>query len=139
MTLSSAEAELYSFAAISICRRSGIGRIRHVAVDQLRVQERLRRGDFALYKVRGDQKLADVLTKHVPRETLDRHLRTLGLTRAEGRVVSAPHAQLGPAADVLVSRSGHQQERQKQNTLGGAQTNPSTVWVLYIYIYILSS
>ena len=83
-----------SAAAIGICRRSGIGRVRHLAVGQLWVQEGLRRGDFELYKVLGAHNLADVLTKTVNRETLDRHLRTLGLTRAEGRAETAPRAQL---------------------------------------------
>ena len=83
-----------SAAAIGICRRSGIGRVRHLAVGQLWVQEGLRRGDFTLFKVRGDQNPADVLTKSVPREVLDRHLRTLGLQRTEGRAASAPQAQL---------------------------------------------
>ena len=122
VTLSSAEAELYglvtgttealgiqawcrdlcletavrmnadSEAAIGICRRSGIGRVRHFAVGQLWVQEGLRRCDFLLYKVRVDQNPADVLTKSVSRETLDRHLRTFGLKRTEGRAASAPYA-----------------------------------------------
>ena len=42
-----------SAAAIGICRRSGIGRVRYLAVGQLWVQEGLRRGDFELYKVLG--------------------------------------------------------------------------------------
>ena len=42
-----------SSAAIGICRRSGIGRVRHLAVGQLWVQERLRVGQFTLYKVGG--------------------------------------------------------------------------------------
>ena len=83
-----------SAAAIGICRRSGIGRVRHLAVGQLWVQEGLRRGDFELYKVLGAHNPADILTKAVNRETLDRHLHTLGLTRAEGRAETAPRAQL---------------------------------------------
>ena len=82
-----------SAAAIAFCRRSGIGRVRHFAVGQLWVQESLRRGDFELYKVSGNQNPADILTKSLPREALDRHLRTLGLVRAVGRAASAPHAQ----------------------------------------------
>ena len=124
VTLSSAEAELYglvkgttealgiqswgldlgltmqvrihadSAAAIGICRRSGIGRVRHLAVGQLWVQEGLRRGDFTLFKVQGDRNPADILTKCVPREVLDRHLSKLGLHRTDGRAAAAPHAQL---------------------------------------------
>ena len=77
-----------------MCRRSGIGRVRHLAVGQLWVQEGLRRGDFELYKVLGAHNPTDIRTKAVNRETLDRHLRTLGLTRAEGRAETAPRAQL---------------------------------------------
>ena len=124
MTLSSAEAKLYAFikstigalgiqawgrdlgldiavrmhadsaAAIGICRRSGIGRARHLAVGQLWVQEGLRRTDFELYKVLGAHNPADILIKTVSREVLDGHLRALGFKRAEGHAASAPRAQL---------------------------------------------
>merc|ERR1712020_864131 len=43
-----------SSAAIGICRRTGIGKVRHLAVGQLWVQERVRSGDFALHKVSGE-------------------------------------------------------------------------------------
>ena len=83
-----------SAAAIGICRRSGTGRVWHRAVRQLWVQEGLRREDFELYKVLDAHNPADILTKAVNREVLDRHLRTLGLTRADGRAETAPRAQL---------------------------------------------
>ena len=54
-----------SSAAIGICRRSDIGRVRHLAVSQLWVQERLRAGSFTLHKVAGDENPADILTKAV--------------------------------------------------------------------------
>ena len=41
-------------AASGICRRSGIGRVRHLAVGQLWVQERIRKAALTLHKVRGD-------------------------------------------------------------------------------------
>jgi hypothetical protein len=56
-----------SGAAIGICRRSGIGRVRHLAVGQLWVQDHLRRGTFRLYKVRGDEHPADLCTKYLAR------------------------------------------------------------------------
>ena len=79
-----------SSAAIGICRRSGIGRVRHLAVSQLWIQGRLRDGAFRLLKVAGDANPADVLTKHVSRLLLDRHLRSMGLHREAGRAASAP-------------------------------------------------
>ena len=80
-----------STAAVGIC---GIGRVRHLAVGQLWVQEGLRRGDFRLFKVQSDANPADALTKHLSREVLDRHVAALSLKRMAGRAVSAPKAQL---------------------------------------------
>ena len=85
-----------SSAAIGICRRTGIGRVRHLAVAQLRVQERVRRGEFALYKVGGPVNPADLLTKHLPAAGIGAHLRTLQLRPEPGRAASAPRV----AADV---------------------------------------
>ena len=79
-----------SSAAIGICRRSGIGKVRHLAVGQLWIQEKVRSGEIAMYKVAGPENPADTLTKFVPRETADQHLRTMGLTREHGRAEPAP-------------------------------------------------
>ena len=51
-------------AAIGICRRRGIGKIRHLHVADLWVQDRVRKGDFALTKTPGESNPADMLTKH---------------------------------------------------------------------------
>lgn len=83
-----------SSAAVGICKRSGIGRVRHLAVGQLWVQEGLRRGDFKLFKVAGANNPADALTKHLAREDLDRHLEAMSVRRADGRAATAPKAQL---------------------------------------------
>ena len=79
-----------SSAAIGICRRTGIGRVRHLAVGQLWVQERLRAGHCTLYKVCGTANPADLLTKHLPGPTSSTHLATLHLCPEQGRPASAP-------------------------------------------------
>ena len=63
-------------------------------MGQLWVQEGLRRGDFTLFKVQGEQNPADVFTKCVSREIFDRHLKKLSLHRVDGRAATAPMAQL---------------------------------------------
>ena len=80
-----------SAAAIGICRRSGIGKVRHLAVGQLWIQERVRTGDIELFKVPGDANPADLLTKHVPRDLADRHLTRLSVWRMTGRASTAPN------------------------------------------------
>eukprot|EP00969_Alexandrium_andersonii_P286599 12669738-Alexandrium_andersonii.AAC.1 len=37
-----------SSTAIDVCRRAGLGRVRHLAAGQLRVHERVRPGDVEL-------------------------------------------------------------------------------------------
>ena len=80
-----------SAAAIGICRRSGIGRVRHLATGQLWVQERIRSGEVALFKVPGGENPADMLTKHVARELGDRHITAMCLSRGGSRPACAPH------------------------------------------------
>ena len=53
-------------------------------------QDRLRSGEFTLTKVKGEENPADALTKYIDRGTLERHLKRMGLTYAEGRAASAP-------------------------------------------------
>ena len=79
-----------SSAAIGICKRSGIGRVRHLAVGQLWIQEKVRSGEIALLKVLGLENPADLLTKHLARDTIDQHLQRLALSRETGRAESAP-------------------------------------------------
>ena len=79
-----------SSAAIGSCRRTGIGRVRHLAVGQLWVQERLCKGQFALFKVSGPTNPADLLTKHLPAPGASTHLATLRLQPEQGRPTSAP-------------------------------------------------
>ena len=50
-------------AAMGICRRTGVGRVRHLAVGQLWVQDKVRTGEVRLFKIAGDVNMADALTK----------------------------------------------------------------------------
>ena len=77
-------------AAIGISRRWGLGKVRHLAVADLWMQDRIRKGDLVLDKIAGADNAADMLTKHVPREVLHKHMATLGLFLEDGRAGSAP-------------------------------------------------
>ena len=79
-----------SAAAIGICRRAGIGKVRHLAVGQLWIQERLREGALRLFKVHGPANPADLYTKHLPAAGIDAHLQTVGVRLESGRAASAP-------------------------------------------------
>ena len=78
-------------AEIGICRRRWLGKIRHLATADLWVQDRIKKGDFQLVKVAGTVNPADILTKHVDRTILDKHLQRLNLRYEGGRAASAPN------------------------------------------------
>ena len=79
-----------SSAAVGICRRTGRGRVRHLAVGQLWIQERLCVGQFSLYKVVGTANPADLMTNHLSGPIISTHLATLHCEPEEGRPASAP-------------------------------------------------
>ena len=79
-----------SSAAIGICRRSGIGKVRHLATGQLWVQERLRVGDMRLFKVVGTENPADMLTKPVPRDSINKYFELVSVEFSRGRAATAP-------------------------------------------------
>ena len=81
-----------SAAAIGICRRCGIGRVRHLAVGQLWVQEKIRAGEVARFKVHGEVNPADLLTKHLARSQIEHCLALVGAWLAAGRASTAPRA-----------------------------------------------
>ena len=79
-----------SSAAIGICRRTGIGKVCHLAVGQLWVQERARQGDFGLQKHPGSENPAGMLTQAVNQELTLRHTGAAGLSFESGRPQTAP-------------------------------------------------
>ena len=64
-----------SSAAKGIAERTGLGKLRHVEVNQLWVQEKVKNKVIELTKVKGVDNLADALTKYVGNEDLGKHMR----------------------------------------------------------------
>ena len=120
VALSSAEAELYAFtkgaaqglglmtmladfgtavectvhtdasAAIGIVRRAGLGKLRHLNVRYLWLQDQVKAEALGLEKVAGADNPADLGTKHANAETMMRHMVRLGARTSGGRASSAP-------------------------------------------------
>ena len=77
-------------AAIGIVRRQGLGRVRHLAVGDLWVQQRAKNGEVEYKKLEGKLNTSDILTKPVDRETIMRHMQSLGLHFRSGRNPCTP-------------------------------------------------
>ena len=79
-------------AAIGIARRRGMGRIRHLDVTDLWVQEKFTSKAATIDKVLGTENPADILTKHVDGPALKVALQKMGMSVLDGRSSVAPQA-----------------------------------------------
>ena len=77
-------------AAKGIANRRGLGKVRHMEVSQLWVQEKVSEGRIKIVKVKGEDNIADALTKHVDHDNITRHLTGTGQRIANGRHELAP-------------------------------------------------
>ena len=77
-------------AAKGIASRRGLGKTRHVAVHFLWVQERVHNGDLIVSKVWGGDNPADLLSKYLTRDKMDKCMVTFGMEYMAGRSAIAP-------------------------------------------------
>ena len=77
-------------AAIGIVKRQGLGRVRHLAVGDLWVQQRSKKGEVRYVKLDGKSNTSDMLTKAVEKDTIEKHMKTLGLEFRAGRNAHTP-------------------------------------------------
>ena len=65
-----AKIKSHAIAATAIASRKGLGKVRHVEMRQLRLQDKVRRGEVKVMKVSADENLAYVLAKYSNREAV---------------------------------------------------------------------
>jgi len=96
-----------STAAIGIAYREGLGgRCRHINVQYLWIQERVRSGQLGLSKVLGKDNPADMMTKAVGTDTLQQHLRFMNFRSMAGRAVKASKLINSVTSSVITSAVG---------------------------------
>eukprot|EP00400_MALV-I_sp_L67-5_P001107 gene1107-biopygen217 len=79
-------------AAKGIASRRGVGKVRHICVTDLWLQEQVQRGSVDIIKVASCNNIADAMTKHVPSDGLIRMLTATGARFLHGRHPLAPEA-----------------------------------------------
>ena len=72
-------------AAIGMVKRQGLGRIRHLAVADLWIQQKSKEGQVHFQKLDGARNTSDILTKPVEAEVMARHMGSLGFEFRSGR------------------------------------------------------
>ena len=78
-------------AALGIIARKGLGKVRHIDTSFLWIQEASAKRAVQFEKVKGNANMADLMTKYVPREILDRHFQSLRLKKNQARPEAANH------------------------------------------------
>ena len=96
-----------SSAAIGICSRQGLGKLRHLDAHTLWIQQAVRLGRIDLRKVDGESNPADILTKHsISRDRLDKLVTLHGCKYVEGRAANAPKMRSGGSGRATMAGHG---------------------------------
>ena len=76
-------------AAIGMVQRKGAGKVRHIDVGMLWIQQHCRSGKVDVKKVAFKSNPADIFTKAVPAEVMWGHMGAIGFESREGRSEAA--------------------------------------------------
>ena len=89
-----------SSAALAIADRKGSGKLRHINIRMLWIQEQERKKEIETRKIKGEVNPADLMTKYVPAHRGGDLRRRLSQQPREGRAQSALEVKgVGPGAD----------------------------------------
>ena len=96
-----------SSAAIGICNRQGLGKLRHLDTHTLWIQQAVRLKRVNLRKVPGESNPADLLTKHsLSRDRLEMLVELFGCKFVDGRAGSAPLQRKGASEKATMASTG---------------------------------
>ena len=79
-----------SCAAMGMVARKGMGKVRHVEVIELWIQDAVRNKVLTVNKVKEDDNPADILTKYIEQGKIHQHRHGMRLVPEVGRPDSAP-------------------------------------------------
>ena len=74
-----------SSACKGMCNRDGVGKLRHIELQYLWLQQAVRAGRFAMRKIPGERNPADLLTKFLSAGDMETKLKMLGMEFRDGR------------------------------------------------------
>ncbi len=95
-----------SSAAIGICSRQGLGKLRHLDAHTLWIQQAVRSGRVDLRKVAGETNPADLLTKHsLSRNKMDALVKIFGCRYLDGRASTAPMVRKGESTKMTMAQA----------------------------------
>ena len=78
-----------SSAALGMVKRKGNGKMRHIRVGMLWIQQKAEEEELRYKKVDGKENPGDLMTKHVPQAVAEKLVRALSLVLCGGRSSSS--------------------------------------------------
>ena len=92
-----------SSAAVGICSRQGLGKLRHLECTSLWIQQRILHGELEVRKIAGEENPADLYTKHrVSTAKIEQLVNLFGGQFRDGRAEAAPHFKQDPTTAGMV-------------------------------------
>ena len=82
-----------SSAALAIAKRKGAGKLRHIIVSALWIQDVQDREGAQYLKILGTEKPADLMAKYLARDKMDSCLKPIGQYLKQGRAQSGLDVQ----------------------------------------------
>ena len=83
-------------AALGIAKRKGAGKLRHINVNALWIEDVQDREGAEFMKILGTENPADLMTKHLIRDKVDKCMNTIHQIRLDGRAASGLTLQGAP-------------------------------------------
>jgi hypothetical protein len=80
-----------SSAALAVVKRKGNGKLRHVRVGMMWIQQTEENGDLQYNKVAGEKNQGDLMTKGLGQVVREKHMAALGQVSRPGRAETALH------------------------------------------------
>ena len=95
-----------SSAAIGICSRQGLGKMRHIDTHLLWIQQAVRSRRVDLRKVPGESNPADLYTKHLAsRDKVSQLVTLMGCAYRSGRAETAPLTRRAQTGKTVISEA----------------------------------
>ena len=97
-------------AALGIIHRKGRGRTRHIDTGLLWIQQTAAEKRLTYHKVLGAENPADLMTKYLSQEVIEKHCSSLGVEFPGGRALTAPALH-----NILITRALWQREEEEES------------------------
>ena len=93
-------------AALGIAQRKGVGKVRHLSTGTLWLQEKQLKNLMDIRKIAGSENIADMFTKNIGQQLMERHISAMMLDYRIGRATTAAelHALTKAKAELTKTR-----------------------------------